>query len=264
MTDSAGDPHVRLSLGAHLLGELAPPERDAVERHLATCPACRLEADELAVVLDALVLLTDEDSREVVAEFGVLRPEAATASAAPAAAAGPAEPPQRPDRALKPARPAAGRPAARPSSARGRLHSRSRLGLAGLALVVVTSAVTFVTLGLSGPSAPPDPVVITLAATAQNTATGAHLSVLATGHDGRVTIHATVTGLHHDSRYQLYAVTSDGTTRVVAEWTGSDAAQQVSGAAPVTVAELSFFTVTLSDGTPVVSAYLPRPAPATT
>ncbi|WP_432838971.1 zf-HC2 domain-containing protein [Dactylosporangium sp. CA-092794] len=265
MTDSAGDPHVRDSLGLYLLGELAQQERDVVERHLATCPACQVEADELVEVLDALVLLSDEEGREVVEAFGVPVPAAmpvpSTQRLSSDVATVPAKPPRHPGAPPPRVRPSGGRPAGRPSaSRRRRLTPRSLLGLVSLALIVVISAGVFVGLTLSGPGSPPGPVDITLAATAQDTTTGAHLSVLATGHDDTVTIQATVTGLHHDTQYQLYVVTSDGKTHVVTTWTGSDAPQQISGEAAVSTADLSFFTVTLSDGTPVVSAYV-KPAP---
>jgi anti-sigma factor RsiW len=263
VTDFAGDPHVRLSLGLYLLGELAQEERDAVERHLATCLDCQAEADDMIDVLDALVMLSDQDGREVVQAFGVpARAAPSTQRAAPDVATVAGRPPRSPDAPSPRVRPAGTRPAGRPHASRRRLSPKGLLGLAGLALIVVISAGVFALLTPSGPSGPSKPAgpAITLVATAQNSTTGAHLSVVATDHQHSVAIQATVTGLHHDTRYQLYVVTSDGRTQVVTTWTGSDAPQQISGEAPVAIANLSFFTVTLSDGTPVVSAYV-KPAP---
>jgi anti-sigma-K factor RskA len=48
--------HARWSedIGAYLLGALPADEREGFERHLATCPECRREVEELAVAADAL------------------------------------------------------------------------------------------------------------------------------------------------------------------------------------------------------------------
>jgi len=48
--------HARWSedVGAYLLGALPADERDGFERHLAACPECRREVEELAIAADAL------------------------------------------------------------------------------------------------------------------------------------------------------------------------------------------------------------------
>ena len=48
--------HARWSedIGAYLLGALPDAEREGFERHLASCPECRHEVEELAVAADAL------------------------------------------------------------------------------------------------------------------------------------------------------------------------------------------------------------------
>lgn len=68
------DPHVRESLGLYLLGALDGEERDAIERHLAGCPACCDEADELGTVADALALLPAPDVGQLIAESGLEEP----------------------------------------------------------------------------------------------------------------------------------------------------------------------------------------------
>jgi anti-sigma factor RsiW len=40
--------------GAYVLGAMSPPERDDFERHLATCPACREDVEELRPAAEAL------------------------------------------------------------------------------------------------------------------------------------------------------------------------------------------------------------------
>lgn len=53
--------HVRLSLGAYLLGGLPAAETDAVRRHLGSCLACRAEYDGLAFLPPWLSLLSADD-----------------------------------------------------------------------------------------------------------------------------------------------------------------------------------------------------------
>jgi hypothetical protein len=263
VTDSTGDPHVRSSLGLYLLGASGRREREAIERHLASCRACQAESDELGEVVAALALLSEEEGREIVEQFGVPAPVSTQRTAGPAAAVatrpGPAATTSiRPGGSRRPAsvRPPAGRRL-------DRRRVRGLLGIAGLLVVVLLSAgvVLRLTVGGGGGTGGPTPVDITLAATAADTSTGASVSVIASGHDGAVTVRATVTGLHAGIRYRLYAVLSDARTRVVTSWTGAAAPQDVSGVLPVRVGDLSFFTVTLADSTPVVSAAVRKSSP---
>ncbi|MFI0796274.1 anti-sigma factor family protein [Micromonospora rubida] len=268
---------MRQSLGMYLLGSLNPQERDEVERHLAVCPACLAESDELGEVVAVLALLSEGDRRGIVEEFGVpgLPARDAAASTSEAATSGPAPPSA--DRPVSDAasrtraragtvRAGPGRPssASRPGTRRS-VRARSLLGIAGPVLAVLISAGLFVGLAVGdedGDSGRTAPVDVTLAATAAAAGMdGATLSVVAVGHDGAVTVRATVTKLKPGTRYQLYAVTSDGNTHLVAGWVGSDTVPEVTGEASVDVGALSFFAVTRADGTPVISAYVSGQAP---
>jgi hypothetical protein len=80
--------HVWESLGLYLLGALIGRERDVVEWHLARCPSCCAEANDLGAVVDALALLPEQDVQELIAESGL-----AGSTAPPPAAPGPALPP---------------------------------------------------------------------------------------------------------------------------------------------------------------------------
>ncbi|NBE80090.1 anti-sigma factor [Micromonospora rubida] len=264
---------MRQSLGMYLLGSLNPQEREEVERHLAVCPACLAESDELGEVVAVLALISDEDRRGIVEEFGApgLPARDAAAATSGAATSGPAPPVA--DRPVSDAasrtrtragtvRAGPGRPssASRPGTRRS-VRARSLLGIAGPVLAVLIAAGLFIGLaaeGEDGDSGRTAPVDVTLAATAAAGMDGATLSVVAVGHDGAVTVRATVTKLRPGTRYQLYAVTTDGNTHLVAGWVGSDTVPEVTGEAPVDVGALSFFAVTRADGTPVVSAYVSR------
>jgi hypothetical protein len=254
VTDSTGDPHVRSSLGLYLLGASGRREREAIDRHLASCRACRAESDELGEVVAALALLSEEEGREIVEQFGAPAPVRRAVGPAVATLPGRA--------AATSIRPGGGRrpPSVRPPAGRrDRPRVRGLLGIAGLLVVVLLSAGVVLRLTVGGGGT--TPVDITLAATAADTSTGASVSVIASGHDGAVTVRATVTGLHEGTRYRLYAVMSDARTRVVTSWIGAAAPQDVSGVLPVRVGDLSFFTVTLTDSTPVVSAAVRKSSP---
>ncbi|GAA5199758.1 hypothetical protein GCM10023322_76100 [Rugosimonospora acidiphila] len=54
---------LRLSLGAYVLGEMSAAEAVALERHLARCVDCSVEADGLIEALFALTLLPEQEGR---------------------------------------------------------------------------------------------------------------------------------------------------------------------------------------------------------
>jgi hypothetical protein len=255
---------MRDSLGLYLLGALHEDERTAVERHLAVCQRCCVEADEFGVAADALALLSRRDVYELMAELEPAEARPAPAAADPApVAAGPAPV------AAGPAplrRPAPGRPGNRSRSGPGGLLRRLRDGPTRAVVSLVVLAVVLIlsvgmALGLAlGRTGAVAPAAITLAATARaaDGTSGASLSVFFSGDAQGATIRATVTGLHKGERYQLYAVASDGRTRVVCHWLGSEGAQDVGGTIELPATTLSFFTVTKMNGTTIVSAYVAR------
>ena len=65
------DAHVREALGLYLLGALKGDERDRVERHLARCAGCCVEADALGAAVMPLALVAPQHVRDLIAEFGV-------------------------------------------------------------------------------------------------------------------------------------------------------------------------------------------------
>ena len=74
------EPHVTDLLGAYALHALDPQEEAVVDAHLAECPACRQEADDLSEVVPALAILAwrresaPEGLRDRILERAAARP----------------------------------------------------------------------------------------------------------------------------------------------------------------------------------------------
>jgi predicted anti-sigma-YlaC factor YlaD len=64
------DPHVRDALGLYLLGALKDVDVDRVERHLAQCAACCIEADALGAAVEPLAMVPPWQARLLLAELG--------------------------------------------------------------------------------------------------------------------------------------------------------------------------------------------------
>ncbi|GAB3806267.1 zf-HC2 domain-containing protein [Micromonospora zhanjiangensis] len=242
--------HRSSELGLYVLGVLDAEDREPVERHLARCPECRSEADALSGVVAAFASLSAVDRLRIVQEFGVRRPDA--------------RPGRTGRRNLPPPSPAARvRPRATKSPPRStRRRPGPLVGAAGLAAVLAVLLAGYLTLAGPGPAdRPGGPAPV---AAGVDNRSGAAVSIRIVGRpDGSAGVQVTVTGLRDATRYQLYAVTADGGTRLVTDWTGSAAPQDLSADLPIPAADVAFFTVTLMDDTPVVSAYLPGAGTAT-
>ncbi len=73
-----------LDCGAYVLGSLTPTEREAHERHLATCSGCRDQVAELAVLPGLLGRLDSATAEEIGATGAVAAPPKAPDSLLPA------------------------------------------------------------------------------------------------------------------------------------------------------------------------------------
>jgi len=209
-----GAEHVQLGLGLYVLGALSLAETIEIEEHLAGCAPCRAERDQLAEVSAFLALLTDEDARALVGEFGV--------------------PSKRPQ------------PAA-PSRPR-RIGLRARVAASAAAAVLVT----MVGLGLwLWGTYDPAPMVTTAGAT--DSVTGASLSVIVSGRDDGVDVRAVVVGLQPGVAFHLSALTSDGRSHEVYRGEAAGGPQTVVGDVDVSPQEITFFVVARLDGAVVVS-----------
>jgi anti-sigma factor RsiW len=251
------DPHLRESLGLYLLGALSGEEREAVERHLAGCLPCCVEANELGAAVDALALLPQRDVHELIAECGIDESDAAVpARVGPVVSRG-----ARTGRTARLRRAALRRSVGEPHAPVKRwAGSRRRAWTIGACVlaVVLTAGVALGFALASGSDGGRQPAGITLAATATaaDRASGATLSVFVTGDERHTDIRAVVSGLQDGQSYQLFVVTSRGRTIVVSQWPGSNRVREITGWVQAPADTLVFFTVATLGGSPVVSAYL--------
>ncbi|MEU8167240.1 hypothetical protein AB0B97_12040 [Micromonospora sp. NPDC049004] len=108
-------------------------------------------------------------------------------------------------------------------------------------------------------TSPGVPIVVSAAASATDVDSHAELAVSLTQANGSVQVRATVTGLQKDVGYRLYGYSLDGTRWPVVNWTGgAGKVQEVTGTAPVAIADVSHFVVLRSDRTTVVTVYLSK------
>ncbi|MBX7265052.1 zf-HC2 domain-containing protein [Micromonospora sp. Llam7] len=287
----AGGDHTtaeRERLTLYLLGALEDAERESFEDHLAGCWHCLDEAAAIGPSVGGLAGLGDADWSPPTAETPTPAPPAAenpvlsaSVSAATDASDAAAATDGRPardgnddlgrasgpdgaagtrerdagDAETGPVRGAGSRPAGRrpsvgrpPSTAGSRRRRQARwVGAAAVVLALAGGAVA-VNEWAAGPDA-------VLTASGEAPGYGASLSVAITvGDGGSATIRITATGLRQGLRYRLFAVTRDGATHVVRDWTASSGPQEVAGETSLPIDELSFITVGLVDGSAIVTA----------
>ncbi|MGC4892297.1 zf-HC2 domain-containing protein [Micromonospora sp. DT31] len=282
------------ALALYLLGALDEVDRVAFEAHLAGCDECLHAAADLGGVTSGLGGLSAADWDEfALPPAAVLPPRTPAESAASAlaqvaspvvpesfppavsasgsdldgpveSAGGPAPTGRRPVRAVRGPGGGTTGPATvpgdgtRPGGGRSpALSARRRLllwaGAVTLAVAVLTGGVV-ATVGGGGGR---DDLVLT--ATGEAPGQGVNLSVSITTHEGRgSTIRITATGLRSGLRYRLFAVTRDGVTHPVRDWTASTGPQEVTGELSPPVDQLSFVGVGLPDGSSVVTAPISR------
>jgi hypothetical protein len=121
------------------------------------------------------------------------------------------------------------------------------LAVAGLAIGALVQHVDRIT----------PPLAATVTAVAADSATGASLSVVATGQGDGVDVKAAVDGLKKGTGYRLMAATSDGSVWRVLSWEADDTTQNVSGHLAVPLESVASFTVARAGGGAVVTADVP-------
>ncbi|WP_326550888.1 zf-HC2 domain-containing protein [Micromonospora sp. NBC_01813] len=240
------DPEMLALLGFYVVDKLEAAERVTLERHLSECASCRAERDEIDPVVPALRLLGEAEIQDLVTEFGTPTPAAAPTPDATSAPVVPSTLTRSgADRPLRRAAGPGAPPSTPPGPGRGRPKRHRRLAVGLLAMVAAVGVVTTVLVQRSDPTVPA-PVGI---AASGDTAEAVAMSVEVAGQTAR----ATLTGLREGVRYELYAVTGDGQTLRLAEWTGAAGSQDVVGDLSVPAGEVAFFSVRQADGAVVVT-----------
>ncbi|BCB86520.1 zf-HC2 domain-containing protein [Phytohabitans suffuscus] len=230
-------------LALYLLGVLDGAEREAFEEHLANCWRCLDEAAEVGPSMGGLAGLDDVDWE---APADPVAPPPVTQDKGPATR----------EHGGGPVGPGNVRPGGARSSGARRGSRHRRLATwagAAVAVVVLASAGAAVVNEWGGGA---DRV---LTASGEAPGYGASLSVSITGGDeARSTIRITVTGLRPGIRYRLFAVTRDGATHEVRDWTASSGPQEVTGETSLSIDDLAFITVGQIDGSAIVTAPISR------
>lgn len=202
---------MRLELGAYLLGSLAPAERAAVDRHLATCADCRAELASLAPLPGLLGRLTPDEARE-----GLVGPPADLLPRTLAVVG-------------------AERRQERRTVQRWRLLTAAAAvaALAGLGVTVV-------------PMMTPGPASTPMAAVAGVAASGSGVLEARTW---GTALQLTLSGLPPAGSYQAFATSHDGRTEVVASWGPTPSGRAtIQGATAIQRADLAEVQVRTNDG----------------
>jgi len=203
-----GPEHDPVELGALTLGLLDPDRARAVEQHLATCPSCRRDLEELTAVTDLL---------------GEVPPEALLE--------GPPDSDLVLRRTLRQIRAEAA------AERRRRLVPRMAAAVAGVA-VLLGGGVAL------GRATSPDPVVVAAPGPADGAVTmqgdgvpGVSMVAVVTPAAGWVRVSATVKGIPPGERCRVLVLARDGHSEVAAAWLtsprGETEGTQVDGAAIV-------------------------------
>jgi anti-sigma factor RsiW len=226
--------HVRLWLGLYVLGALPTDHYVAISRHLAICPPCRAECDELAEVPAFLALLSIADVEALTDEFSGPKPS-------PLITAPPGRAPLRSKTTSKGRRELPGRP-------------RMKVGFAAAAFLLFVALGTGVWLKVAQGS---PALAATLAASGLDDATGASLFVELTARPDGASVRATVVGPRPGAKLQLFAVTVDGRSVLVQQWAAAGGPQTIAGDLDVAPDKVAFCAMVQMDGSVVVSVQMP-------
>ncbi|MDX6202621.1 MAG: hypothetical protein QOJ83_2121 [Frankiales bacterium] len=216
MTVPDAHEELRFSLGAYVLGALTPAERDVIDAHLAECPDCLAELDQLTT----LPLFLDLVSGEEVALMG-------SGNAAPD--------PRLVDRVV----------AAALAERRASRRKRWLVSVAAAVVLVTGSSVAGVALAPSG-HAP-----VTNAAVFDQTDASTHAwARIAVQQKGwGASLELTLSGVPAGEHCRLVAVGRDGTTDVAASWEATyKGTATLTGATSLQLASTAAYDVVTFDG----------------
>jgi anti-sigma factor RsiW len=229
-----------IEVGAYVLGALVPAERDAFEKHLATCAICREEVAELAVLPGLLGRIDFETARSIAQEgedssalfpIGWAGPTAESDAPAPEPAersnvvrpqrwAGPTVNADLDDRAADPEDSRVVSLLAAAERKRIREQRRRRLVTAGVGLAAACLALV-IGLGLPRWTADPGPAFAAMSAAAQNLPITAELAVQPEGNGSLLIMKCEYKGEPGSRRsYKLMVVPKGGgEAEEVTDWT---------------------------------------------
>lgn len=190
--------HDRARLGAYAIGALDPTEARVVHEHLASCPDCQREVNELMTIRRALDQVPPEAFVDGPPEEGDLLLQ----------------------RTLRQVRAEAPAPRRRVTATVGVAAAAVAIGLAGGVLLGRGTAPTTT----AGP--PPSTATSTPAnarvAEATDSDTGAGMRVALEPKKGWVWVHARATGLPVDAECELYVIPRDGAPVLAGSWLVSE------------------------------------------
>jgi anti-sigma factor RsiW len=227
------DKCMRTELGAYVLGSLEPPERDAVDRHLADCAECRSELAMLAPVAGLLSCLEPAEARN-----GMLTPS-------------PGLLPQALD-------------AVRDHQQQDRRRLRRWKLVATAAAVVAGMSGVLPQVLPTGASGPPPATVTASGTPATMTASGTPLDamtgVTAVGSGSMeqrtwgTALQLELTGLPPAAGYRAYVMARNGRTEVAANWgTTPGGRVTINGTTGIPLDQLASVQIRTLDGRPLMS-----------
>jgi hypothetical protein len=232
---------IRPELGVYVLGAIAPADRAAVSRHLASCPRCREELAGLAGLPALLRKVPVADAMRLSGECQHDQP-------------GP------PDALV-----------AGLIGRAGAVRRRRRLGLAAAAAVLAAVAAAGWALQVLRPAAPAYRAAASgwaRSAGGYDAATGVSAAVRYTPQPWGTELQASVSGIRPGTSCQIWAATASGQQAATGSWTvtRSDPHAWYPASVPFLAASLSSFDIT-AHGKVLVTISLrpgPRSAPAHT
>jgi anti-sigma factor RsiW len=211
---------LRFSLGAYVLGALTPAERDVIDAHLAECPACVTELDQLT----SLPLFLDLVSGEEVALMG-------------ASAGAPDD--RLVDRVV----------AAALAERRASRRKRWLVSVAAALVLIAGSSVAGVVLSPSGHA--PVATAAVFDRTDPNTHAWARIAVQQKGWGASLQL--TLAGVPAGQHCRLVAVGRDGTTDVAASWEVTyKGTATLTGATSLQLSSTAAYDIVTVDGTRLV------------
>lgn len=220
-----------IALGALVLGALDPAEREQVEAHVASCPACAAALAEIAPLPGLLhrAALSPADLELQPAPQSILDGALARVGAEQAAGAAAPAPVEAAPAPLAPVVPL----------------RRRRLPLLAAAAVAVLALVLGAGWWQNQHKAP-----ATMTASGASVANGVKATVVMTPTDAGTTLDLTLAGVTPGEHCSLVAVSSNGTHEVTSTWVANyEGDATITGSTGISLADIERFDITTPDGT---------------